>query len=115
MTEQEVINTVRNVTAQKLYKKPSDINLGTMFTHDLGADSLDMFEIVLELSDRFGIPANEFEGKEIHSVDDLVTLVCNHLGIIRSTNKDSSNIIALITIIGQKRKNLRTFTRRKSK
>jgi acyl carrier protein len=115
MTEQEVINTVCTVIAKKLYKQPNDIKLDTMFTHDLGADSLDMLVIATELSNILKIPINEFEDKEINSIDDLVALICNYLKISRSTNKGSTNIIGLITIIGQKRRNFQKFTKRRSK
>ena len=115
MTEQEVINTVRTITARKLYKQPNDIKLDAAFSNDLGADSLDIMEIAINLSKHFEIPANEFEDQDIHTIDDIVDIICKYLKISRSTDKDSSNIIALITVIGQTRQNLQKFTKRKSK
>ena len=113
MTEQEVINTVRTIIANKFYKHPDDIDLATSFTQGLGADSLGMLELAMEISTRFKIPSTDLEIQD--TVDDVVTLICKHLKISRSTNKGASNIIALITVIGQKRQNLQKFAKYRTK
>ena len=115
MTEQEVINTVKEITAKKFYKLPETINLDTAFSNDLGADSLDMVEIVVESCNHFKIPTDEFEKEDITTVDKLVTLVCKNLGITRGANKGPTNIVALITVIGQKRKGIQSISKRRSK
>ena len=74
-----------------------------------------MMEIAWDVSDHFKIPTGEFEDKGINTVDDLVTLICKYFGINRSTDKGSSNIIALVTVIGQKRRNMYNFTKARTK
>ena len=49
---------------------------GTRFREDLDADSLDLYELVMELEDRYGIRVSEEEAAEIDTVGDAVDFVC---------------------------------------
>jgi acyl carrier protein len=47
----------------------------TRFREDLDADSLDLYELVMELEDRYGIRISEEEAAEIKTVGDAVDFV----------------------------------------
>ncbi len=55
---------------------PEKIQLETRFREDLDADSLDLYELVMELEDRYGIRVSEEEAAEIETVGDAVDFVC---------------------------------------
>jgi acyl carrier protein len=55
----------------------SRIEPGTRFKEDLDADSLDLYELVMELEDRYGVKVSEEEAAEIETVGDVVEFVCS--------------------------------------
>ena len=62
--------------------EPSEISEDTSFTEDMGIDSLDVVELVMEIEGEFGlseIPEDEL--KKMHTVRDLVDYVSAHADI----------------------------------
>lgn len=58
---------------------PDAISAETSFVDDLGIDSLDVVELVMELEDAFGLDEiPEEELKKMHTVGDLVEYVSAH-------------------------------------
>ncbi|MCY6958154.1 acyl carrier protein [Clostridium brassicae] len=66
---------VRKVVAEHLSMNESEILLGSNFSDDLGIDSLDIFEIVMELEEEFGmeIPTEDLE--DMKKIEDLVAYI----------------------------------------
>lgn len=66
---------IRKVIAEHLDMKEGEISLTSNFSDDLGIDSLDIFEIVMELEDEFEveIPSEDLEG--INKVQELVNYI----------------------------------------
>lgn len=66
---------IRKVIAEHLDMNEGEISLNSTFSDDLGIDSLDIFEIVMELEDEFNmeIPSEDLEG--IDKVEDLVKYI----------------------------------------
>ena len=55
---------------------PADrITPETRFREDLDADSLDLYELVMELEDRYGISVSEEQAAQIKTVGDAVEFV----------------------------------------
>ena len=52
---QEIIDEVKDVIAEKLSVDKEEITLDKSFTADLGADSLDTVELIIEFEKRFGV------------------------------------------------------------
>lgn len=75
MEREDVIGLVRNHLATELEVDPGKINAETRFREDLDADSLDLYELVMELEDRYGIRVSEEEAAEIATVGDAVEFV----------------------------------------
>ena len=46
---------LQNIIAEVLNIEPDEITMETTFVEDLGADSLDIFQIVMEIEEEFGI------------------------------------------------------------
>ncbi len=75
MNRDEVTKIVREHLATELEVDPAKIEDSTRFKEDLDADSLDLYELVMELEDRYSIRVSEEEAAEIKTVSDAVNLV----------------------------------------
>ena len=65
---QQIIAEVLNVDA-------SEVMPGTTFTEDLGADSLDLYQIILGVEDAFDIEIPQEEAEKIVTVPDAIDLI----------------------------------------
>jgi acyl carrier protein len=69
---------VREHLAEELEVDPARIEEGTSFRDDLDADSLDLYELVMELEDRYGISISEEQAAAIQTVGQAVDFVLEH-------------------------------------
>ena len=58
--------------ADKLGKKPSQITLNSKLVEDLGADSLDVIELVMAFEDEFGVALPDEEVQKMVTVGDVI-------------------------------------------
>ena len=65
---QQIIAEVLNVDA-------SEVMPGSTFTEDLGADSLDLYQIILGVEDAFDIEIPQEEAEKIVTVADAIDLI----------------------------------------
>jgi acyl carrier protein len=78
MTKDEVTTLVREHLAEELEVDPAKIAEKTRFKEDLDADSLDLYELVMELEDRYGVAVSEQQATRIKTVGDAVDFVLEH-------------------------------------
>ena len=78
MTRDEVLTLVREHLAEELEVDAAGIEEGTRFKEDLDADSLDLYELVMELEDRYGVAISEQQAARIATVGDAVDFVVEH-------------------------------------
>ena len=78
MKRDEVLTLVREHLAEELEVDPGRIEEGTRFREDLEADSLDLYELVMELEDRYGVAVSEEQASRIVTVGDAVGFVVEH-------------------------------------
>jgi acyl carrier protein len=78
MNRDEVFDLVRRHLAEELEVDPGKIAEGTRFKEDLDADSLDLYELVMELEDNYGISVSEEQAARIATVGDAVAFVMEH-------------------------------------
>jgi acyl carrier protein len=76
MEREEVMQLVRDHLSTELEVSPEKIQFETRFRDDLDADPLDLYELVMELEDRYGIRVSEEEAARIETVGDAVDFVC---------------------------------------
>jgi len=76
MNRDEVMAKVREHLAAELEVDESRIEDATRFREDLDADSLDLYELVMELEDTYGIRVSEEEAAGIETVGQAVDFVC---------------------------------------
>lgn len=75
MNRDEVFSLARDHLAEELEVDPAKITAETRFKQDLDADSLDLYELVMELEDRYGISVSEEQAARIETVGDAVNFV----------------------------------------
>ncbi len=78
MDRDQVLTLVREHLAEELEVDIDRISEQTRFKQDLDADSLDLYELVMELEDRYGIRVTEEQASRIESVGDAVGFVLEH-------------------------------------
>ena len=79
VNREEVMSRVREHLASELEVDPSEIAEDTRFADDLDADSLDLYELVMELEDSYGISVSEEQATRIKTVGDAVDFVVERL------------------------------------
>ena len=70
---------VREHLAAELEVDEGEIEASTRFRDDLDADSLDLYELVMELEDTYGIKVSEEDAAKIETVGDAVDFVVGRL------------------------------------
>jgi acyl carrier protein len=78
MTHDDVLTLVREHLAAELEVDVGRISETTRFREDLDADSLDLYELVMELEDRYGVVVSEEQATHIQTVGDAVGFVLEH-------------------------------------
>jgi acyl carrier protein len=78
-SREEILAKVRDHLATELELDPGEIADGTHFREDLDADSLDLYELVMELEDTYGIGMSEEEAAGIETVGQAVDFVHERL------------------------------------
>jgi acyl carrier protein len=78
MTREEVFSLIRAHLADELEVDPARIEDGTRLREDLGADSLDLYTLVQELEDSYGVKMSDEEAARITTVGQAVDFVVAH-------------------------------------
>lgn len=72
-----VFEKVKEIIANQMSISEEEITLETTFTDDLGADSLDVFQIISDLEDSFGVEFQTEDAEKIKTVGDAVDYINN--------------------------------------
>ena len=78
MTREEVLELIRAHLADELELDPARITEATHFREDLAADSLDLYTLVQELEDSYGVKMSDEEATRIQTVGQAVDFVLAH-------------------------------------
>jgi acyl carrier protein len=70
-----VFEKVRELLAEQLEIDPEEIDMDTDILDDLGADSLDVVELVMSLEEEFGVVITDEHAGELRTVRQLVDFV----------------------------------------
>ncbi len=73
----EIIDKVQAIIAEKLSVDAADVTPEKSFTNDLGADSLDTVELIMEFEKEFGIQIPDEEAEKIATVGDAIKYIEN--------------------------------------
>ena len=78
MEREELLEKVKAVIVEQLNVEEDDVVEDASFVDDLGADSLDIVELVMALEEEFGISIPDEEAENIKTVGDAVNYIANN-------------------------------------
>ena len=79
MTRDEVLDLIRAHLADELELDPARVEESTRFREDLEADSLDLYTLVQELEDSYGVKMSDEQAARILTVGQAVDFVVEHV------------------------------------
>lgn len=71
----ELFDRVKRIIIDRLGVEEDEITMEASFKDDLGADSLDVVELVMELEDEFGIEISDEDAEKITTVGEVVNYI----------------------------------------
>lgn len=71
----EVAERVKAIIVDKLSVEETEVTNEASFTNDLGADSLDTVELIMEFEKEFGISIPDDQAEKITTVGDAITYI----------------------------------------
>ena len=74
------LEKLQKIIAEVLNVDEAEVSMDTTFVDDLGADSLDVFQIVMGIEEEFDIEIPTEEAEKIVSVGDAVEQIKNAIG-----------------------------------
>ena len=73
-----VFDRVKEIIADKLSLDADEITMESSFVDDLGADSLDIVELIMALEDEFDMEIPDEQAERISTVSDVVEYIRSH-------------------------------------
>lgn len=71
----EIASRVKAIIVDKLGVEESEVTNEASFTNDLGADSLDTVELIMEFEKEFGISIPDDQAEKIQTVGDAISYI----------------------------------------
>ena len=75
MSEQSTFEKVKAITVDQLSVAPEDVKMDSTFIDDLGADSLDIVELIMAVEEEFSTEIPDDVAEKIRTVRDAVELL----------------------------------------
>lgn len=66
---------VKDIVVEQLSVEPDEVNIDSTFIDDLGADSLDIVELIMAFEEEFGIEIPDEEAEKIKTVQDVISYI----------------------------------------
>ena len=79
MSADEIFEKVKNIIIEQLGASESSITLEASFIDDLGADSLDIVELIMALEEEFDIEIPDSDAEKVATVGDVVDYIKEHV------------------------------------
>jgi acyl carrier protein len=74
----DVTAKVKSIIVEKLAVDENEVTPTASFTNDLGADSLDIVELIMEFEKEFGVSIPDEDAEKIVTVGDAVAYIEGH-------------------------------------
>ena len=75
----DIESKVKSIIVDKLGVDEAEVEAGASFTNDLGADSLDTVELIMEFEKEFGISIPDDKAEKITTVGEAIDYIKNEL------------------------------------
>jgi acyl carrier protein len=77
--EKSVEKRVIEIIVEQLKVSPEEVTLEASFIDDLGADSLDLVELIMAMEEEFGLEISDEDAEKIQTVQDAVHYISEHM------------------------------------
>jgi acyl carrier protein len=77
--EKTVEKRVIDIIVEQLKVSPEEVTLEASFIDDLGADSLDLVELIMAMEEEFGLEISDEDAEKIQTVQDAVNYISEHM------------------------------------
>jgi acyl carrier protein len=74
----DTLERVKKIIVERLDVDPSEVTMEASIKDDLGADSLDVVDLIMELEDEFDMEISDEEAEKISTVGDVVEYINKH-------------------------------------
>ncbi|MDE5843008.1 MAG: acyl carrier protein [Muribaculaceae bacterium] len=74
----DIANRVKDIIVDKLTVDEAEVTPAAEFSKDLGADSLDTVELIMEFEKEFGITIPDEDAEKIVTVGDAISYIESH-------------------------------------
>ncbi|QKG84652.1 acyl carrier protein [Kroppenstedtia pulmonis] len=71
----DTFNRVQRIIVDRLDVDAAEVTMEASVKDDLGADSLDVMDLILELEDEFSMEISDDQAEKINTVGDIVTYI----------------------------------------
>ena len=71
----EKFEDVKKIVAEQLSVEEGQVEPATSFVNDLGADSLDLVELIMALEEKFGVEISDEQAEKITTVQEAVDFI----------------------------------------
>ena len=79
MSSEEVFEKVKTIIVEQLGVADTDVTMEASFIDDLGADSLDIVELIMALEEEFDIEIPDADAEKVVTVSDVVEYIKDHV------------------------------------
>ena len=79
MSSEEIFDKVKKIIVDQLGIAEANITLESSFIDDLGADSLDIVELIMALEEEFDIEIPDEDAEKVVTVSDVVDYIKDHI------------------------------------
>ena len=77
--EKTVEQRVIDIIVEQLKVSPEEVTLEASFIEDLGADSLDLVELIMAMEEEFRLEISDEDAEKIQTVQDAVNYTTEHM------------------------------------
>jgi acyl carrier protein len=70
-----VLEKIKNIVAEQLDVAENEVIPEANFVNDLGADSLDLTELIMAMEDEFGLEIDDEEAQNLRTVNDAIKYI----------------------------------------
>ena len=75
MSSEEIFEKIKNIIIEQLQVSETAVTGEASFIDDLGADSLDLVELIMALEEEFGIEIPDGDAEKVVTVGDVVSYI----------------------------------------
>ena len=79
MTQEEIFEKIKGIIVEQLGVADTAVTMESSFIDDLGADSLDIVELIMALEEEFDTEIPDADAEKVVTVGDVVEYIKDHV------------------------------------